>query len=687
MNDAPVVAATASLTTNEDTAVSGQVTASDVDGDTLGYTVAQGPANGALSLNAATGAYTYNPGANFNGSDSFQVTVADGNGGSVTQTVNVGVAAVNDAPVVAATASLTTNEDTAVSGQVVASDVDGDTLGYSVAQGPANGTLSLDATTGKYVYAAAANYSGSDGFKVLVSDGHGGTATQTVNVAVGAVADAPTLSVNNVTVPAGITLTGTSGADTLRGTAGDDFISGGAGDDTLYGNGGPNGSKTVALSIGANLVDTDGSESLSIRIGGVPASATLSAGTHNSDGTWSLTSAQLAGLTLTTANARDVTLTIAATATEASGPSATTTKTLSVHFDQGTDSDTIDGGAGNDKIYGGNGNNVLIDGDGNDFVYGNGGNDTFRVGSGVDIYDGGAGIDTADFSGSASSVTANLALGTAAGTATGSDKLVSIENLTGSASADTLTGSASDNRIDGGAGNDQIAGGAGNDTLYGGDGNDQINGGSGNDVIYDGAGNDTVTAGDGNDYIFAGSGTDKYVGGTGFDTLDYSAATNGINVDAGKKTVLGYTDDKLDGIEKIIGTSFDDNFIGGKASNFFDGGLGNDTFRGMGGADTYSGGAGNDTFNWYVKDVQQGSNYLGADMITDFTRGADKLNLHEFVKAFPTSPIDSVVHTVDSAVGTMISVKIGTVFLDLVMLQGVHNVTASAWVASGDILV
>ena len=488
---------------------------------------------------------------------------------------------------------------------------------------------------------------------------------------------------------AGITLTGTAGNDTLTGTSGDDMISGGNGDDTIYGSG-PASTKTVALSIGASLVDTDGSELLSVRINGVPASAALSAGTKNTDGSWSLTAAQLSGLKVTASAAADFTLNVTATSQEATGQTASTTSALRVTFNGGNDSDTLDGGAGNDKIYGGAGHNLLIDGDGNDLAYGYGGNDTFKAGAGLDTYDGGAGFDTIDVSGAALlgllGATVNLAANTATSVLTGSDKLISIEGIIGSANADNLTGSAVDNRIDGGAGNDFISGGAGNDTLLGGDGNDQIDGGSGNDIIYDGSGNDVVTAGDGNDYIFAGSGLDKYVGGAGFDTLDYSASTGPLNVDASKKTIAGFTSDTVDGIEKFIGSSFDDTFKGGKDGNYFDGGAGNDTFRGMGGADTYTGGTGKDTYNWFVKDVQKGSNYLGADTITDFG-GGDTLNLHEFVKAFPSAPLDSIVKLTDSAQGTLVSVKIGTAFLDLVNLQGVHETSASQLLANGQILV
>jgi T5SS/PEP-CTERM-associated repeat protein len=48
---------------------------------------------------AADGSFTYTPAANFNGADSFDYTVSDGNGGSATATVTITVSAVNDAPV------------------------------------------------------------------------------------------------------------------------------------------------------------------------------------------------------------------------------------------------------------------------------------------------------------------------------------------------------------------------------------------------------------------------------------------------------------------------------------------------------------------------------------------------------------------------------------------------------------
>ncbi|MBL8699191.1 MAG: hypothetical protein JNK67_12505, partial [Alphaproteobacteria bacterium] len=86
----------------------------------------------------------------------------------------------------------------------------------------------------------------------------------------------------------------------------------------------------IALSIASSLTDTDGSESLSILISGVPAGATLSAGTANPDGTWTLTSGQLSGLTITPpANSdADFTLTVVSTATESDGGDTAHTTTM-----------------------------------------------------------------------------------------------------------------------------------------------------------------------------------------------------------------------------------------------------------------------------------------------------------------------------------------------------------------------
>ncbi|MBD2720049.1 Calx-beta domain-containing protein [Synechococcus sp. FACHB-909] len=86
----------------------------------------------------------------------------------------------------------------------------------------------------------------------------------------------------------------------------------------------------IPLNIAASFAASDGNDQRSILISGVPSGALLSAGTNNNNGTWTLTPAQLAGLTITVANAANFALTVTATSAETTGDTATTTATFSV---------------------------------------------------------------------------------------------------------------------------------------------------------------------------------------------------------------------------------------------------------------------------------------------------------------------------------------------------------------------
>jgi len=191
VNDAPVAAAIAPVTTAEDTPATITVVASDVDGDALTYSATA--QNGTVAA-GANGVLTYTPNANFNGTDSVEITVADGKGGTTTQTVSVTVTAVNDAPVADTTAPVATAEDTPATITVVASDVDGDALTFT-AGSATNGVVSGGGATGDFTYTPTADFNGADSFDVTVADGNGGTTTTTVNVNVSAVAEAYTLTV------------------------------------------------------------------------------------------------------------------------------------------------------------------------------------------------------------------------------------------------------------------------------------------------------------------------------------------------------------------------------------------------------------------------------------------------------------------------------------------------------------
>ncbi|MEQ9664430.1 MAG: hypothetical protein RLN65_02780, partial [Phycisphaerales bacterium] len=99
----------------------------------------------------------------------------------------------------------------------------------------------------------------------------------------------------------------------------------------------------IALDIDAGLVDNDGSESLTVVVTGVPDGATLSAGTDQGGGVWSLLPSDLDGLTITPAehDSSDFSLVVTATTTDESGDSATSTATIAVTVQGVADGPTL----------------------------------------------------------------------------------------------------------------------------------------------------------------------------------------------------------------------------------------------------------------------------------------------------------------------------------------------------------
>ena len=105
--------------------------------------------------------------------------------------------------------TMTTNAGIALSGRVVGTDSDGDTLTYAKKIGPSHGTVVVNAD-GNYTYTPIKCYTGLDSFTVTVSDGKCGTATSTVSITVnaGTANHAPTVLNYTMTTNAGMALSG-----------------------------------------------------------------------------------------------------------------------------------------------------------------------------------------------------------------------------------------------------------------------------------------------------------------------------------------------------------------------------------------------------------------------------------------------------------------------------------------------
>jgi len=95
-----------------------------------------------------------------------------------------------------------------------------------------------------------------------------------------------------------------------------------------------------------------------------------------------------------------------------------------------------------------------------------------------------------------------------------------------------------------------------------------------------GAGNDTIASGAGDDALAGNANT------ANGDTLDYSGATTGVNVNTAGGVATGMGSDTISGFENFVGSDFNDAFTGSGADEFFTPGAGDDTVNGGGaGAD------------------------------------------------------------------------------------------------------
>lgn len=270
-------------------------------------------------------------------------------------------------------------------------------------------------------------------------------------------------------------------------------------------------------------------------------------------------------------------------------------------FLAGTGNDTADGGSGNDLINGQDGNDNLLGGSGNDHLLGESGNDVIQGHSGSDLIEGGTGDDY----------------------------------LEGDEDRDVIFDTSGANFIHGGSGADYLAGGAGNEVIHGGggsdliggfDGSDYIDGGTNGDVIDGGDGHDHLLGGQGNDEIYGGNGDDLIQGGTEHDELYGGNGKDLLEGEAGNDWLVGGAQNDI-----LKGGTGNDMLAGGSGGDRLFGGEGSDMIVGGAGADLLYGGSGADVFNY---DALTESTATSIDVIADFNRNEDKIDLTDFDIAF-----------------------------------------------------
>ena len=200
VNDAPVAPnQTQALDEDQTVQIDWLSNASDVDGDTLSLVDFEQPTHGTLTDNG-DGTFSYHPDENYHGADSFTYTITDGNGETVTATVDLTIGAVNDAPTID-DSHVSVQEDGVVTTAnilLTAEDVEGDAVEIIDFGQAANGSVAYHGD-GSFTYTPDADYHGSDQFTYTISDGNGGLTQGTVFVEVSSVNDAP-VAVNDQAV-------------------------------------------------------------------------------------------------------------------------------------------------------------------------------------------------------------------------------------------------------------------------------------------------------------------------------------------------------------------------------------------------------------------------------------------------------------------------------------------------------
>ena len=194
INDVPL-SFDSSDTADEDSDASGTLQGSDIDGDSLSYSIVTPPQHGVVILEGGSGAtYNYSPAANYHGTDSFSYKTNDGSADSSTAIISLTIDSINDVPL-AFDSSDTTDEDSDVSGTLQGSDIDGDSLSYSIVTPPQHGTVTLEGGSGAtYNYSPVANYHGTDSFSYKTNDGNADSSTATISLTINSINDAPVIS-------------------------------------------------------------------------------------------------------------------------------------------------------------------------------------------------------------------------------------------------------------------------------------------------------------------------------------------------------------------------------------------------------------------------------------------------------------------------------------------------------------
>jgi len=187
VNDKPLLGDIAPQTVQEDSTLSVQLSATDVDSENLSFIISSSTEELNASINGSV--VLLAPVENFTGEGEVTVSVTDGSE-TDEKTFSVSVTPVNDAPTLIALPDQAIDEENELTIQLSGSDIDSESLSYSASSSTTD--ISVSVSGNQLTLSPANNYHGTSQITVMVSDGEL-SADSTFTLTVNGVNDAPVL--------------------------------------------------------------------------------------------------------------------------------------------------------------------------------------------------------------------------------------------------------------------------------------------------------------------------------------------------------------------------------------------------------------------------------------------------------------------------------------------------------------
>ena len=192
INDAPVLTAIGDQSFDEDQQLSLPISYTDYDGDTLSVTVTSSENNVSISLDGSS--LNFSSTSNFNGSYVITVTVAESGGEYETsESFDITVNPVNDAPAMVTISNVTTLEETETTVMLNASDIDGD-MNFSFSAESSSDLFTINVSGATLTVNPLLDKVGTGSISVTANDGNLNSASISFNVTIDNVNDVPVLS-------------------------------------------------------------------------------------------------------------------------------------------------------------------------------------------------------------------------------------------------------------------------------------------------------------------------------------------------------------------------------------------------------------------------------------------------------------------------------------------------------------